>query len=631
MKNVFVTITHYFIRHFPTRTACARLTALAAVVFSVSSPIAAQQTVWSDSTIPAHQVAGDTGAVELGVRFSVGTTGTIDAVRFYRGEQGNGLYQVNLWGIDGTLLGSGNVYEGLQSPVPGWQQIPLATPIAVQAGTEYVVSYFHLGGAYAYDMPFFEQPLSSGHILMPINAGVYQYGETSSYPKQTWSSVNYWVAPVFVPIPRSPTTIVSAPGIMTLDTVSSSAVNLRFHPGGIGFGEVNRPVSHHLFYVDGQYVGMRPFVSNGTPTRLAVTPGGSHSFVILGQSEDGSLSPPSQESTAQFPASRTLADGPFGMFAPHVGPNYENADNSPNELGQGFRSAVSGEVRGIRFYKGSTSTGPFTGSLWTAGGQLIATTESVPHTGFGYHDLMFSQPVQIQAEQEYVVSYFSPNGRYAYSPSYFAPGAIDFYPLTTTTGGLRHVDSPGFPDRPDATLSNFFVDVIFDVPYGQRETLFSSDSVPSNPVAFSDVAGVELGVAVVPSVDGLIEAVRVYRGLSDADGYRVSVWSADGTVLARVHKPDNGQLGWIEVAIPAVSVQAGTTYVISYFAAHGGYAYNHGFFDLPLIGDNLLVESGSNGRYRYGGGFPKLSNRNSNYWVDVVFRPANSSNISANQ
>jgi Domain of unknown function (DUF4082) len=428
-----------------------------------------QQTTWDDATVPAVQAADDTNSVEVGVRFSVGTTGTINAIRFYRGALGNGSYQVNLWQADGTLVGTGRVYEGLQAPVPGWQEIALTTPVVLKPGAEYVASYFTSGGAYAVDQSFFNRPLSSNQILMPTDAGVYRYGDSGGFPVDTYLSSNYWVAPVFTPASNAPpTSNLFAPTIFSLDTVSSSAANIRFSPGGVGSGEVSSPPLNHLFYVDNQFVGLRPFVA-GSLVRLDVAPeGGTHTVAIRGQAADGSLSALSNVSSANFPAPRTLANGPFGLFAPHVSPNFQLADSTPTEVGIGFKAAVSGKVRGVRFYKGNTATGPFTGSLWTADGQLIATTGTETLAGFGYRDLLFNRPVKISAGTGYVVSYFSPNGRYGYSGNYFGPGAVNFFPLATTTSGLRRLGSTGFPDTTDNALSNFFVDVIFEVPPKRR-------------------------------------------------------------------------------------------------------------------------------------------------------------------
>ena len=42
------------------------------------------------------------------------------------------------------------------------------------------------------------------------------------------------------------------------------------------------------------------------------------------------------------------------------------------ELGFKFTSSVSGEITGIRFYKGPQNTGTHIGDLWSADGTLLA-------------------------------------------------------------------------------------------------------------------------------------------------------------------------------------------------------------------------------------------------------------------
>jgi hypothetical protein len=72
-------------------------------------------------------------------------------------------------------------------------------------------------------------------------------------------------------------------------------------------------------------------------------------------------------------------------------------------------------------------------------------------------------------------------------------------------------------------------------------------------------------------------------------------------------------------------VNAGTTYLVSYYSPNGNYADNLNYFTSartngPVTGLASGTD-GSNGVYRYGagGGYPTNTYRSSNYWVDVVF------------
>ncbi|MFC6091281.1 N,N-dimethylformamidase beta subunit family domain-containing protein [Saccharothrix lopnurensis] len=141
----------------------------------------------------------------------------------------------------------------------------------------------------------------------------------------------------------------------------------------------------------------------------------------------------------------------------------DNADGTPLELGVKWRAGVDGQVHGVRFYKGAGNTGTHTGSLWSATGQRLATGTFTNETASGWQVLTFTTPVAVTANTTYVVSYFSPAGRYAADKEYFSRESRYLEPLT----GLRSgVDGPngmyrlgaGFPDR-TYQGSNYWVDV----------------------------------------------------------------------------------------------------------------------------------------------------------------------------
>ena len=65
---------------------------------------------------------------------------------------------------------------------------------------------------------------------------------------------------------------------------------------------------------------------------------------------------------------------------------------------------------------------------------------------------------------------------------------------------------------------------------------------------------------------------------------------------------------------------AGTTYVASYFAPDGGYAFNAEGLASPVTNGPLTALAGG-GVYAYGSTttFPTNTYEDSNLWVDVVF------------
>ncbi|NPC97950.1 DUF4082 domain-containing protein [Nocardioides sp. zg-DK7169] len=159
-------------------------------------------------------------------------------------------------------------------------------------------------------------------------------------------------------------------------------------------------------------------------------------------------------------------------------------------------------------------------------------------------------------------------------------------------------------------------------PAAYRTTTLLGTSTP----AIADVGEndpVELGVSFTPGVDGHATAIRFFKGPGNTGTHTGTLWSATGDPLASVVFTDETATGWqvAELATP-YPLEAGTTYVVSYFAPRGHYAATSGFFSDGWTSGPLSVPAGGNGRFRYGsaGGFPDLSWGATNYFVDLVFR-----------
>ncbi|MER6029962.1 DUF4082 domain-containing protein [Streptomyces sp. NPDC001851] len=157
-------------------------------------------TLWGSSSAPANTgMTSDTNSVELGTRFTSSAAGWITGVTFYKGTGNTGTHTGSLWTDDGTLLATGTFTGETAS---GWQQLTFATPVAVTAGTPYVVSYHAPHGNYAVDGGYF----AAAHQSYPLTAtadtaahhnGLYRYGTGPAFPNASYGSANYWVGPVF--------------------------------------------------------------------------------------------------------------------------------------------------------------------------------------------------------------------------------------------------------------------------------------------------------------------------------------------------------------------------------------------------------------------------------------------------
>ncbi|MCO8271754.1 DUF4082 domain-containing protein [Actinoplanes sp. TRM 88003] len=128
------------------------------------------------------------------------------------------------------------------------------------------------------------------------------------------------------------------------------------------------------------------------------------------------------------------------------------------EVGLKFTSDVAGQVNGVRFYKGAGNSGAHSGTLWTASGALLASGPFVGETASGWQTMLFTSPVTITPNTQYVVSYLAPNGRYAVDVNGLSAPVVNA-PLRTVAGGGSYKYGGGFPGS--AVNHNYWVDVIF--------------------------------------------------------------------------------------------------------------------------------------------------------------------------
>ena len=139
------------------------------------------------------------------------------------------------------------------------------------------------------------------------------------------------------------------------------------------------------------------------------------------------------------------------------------------------------------------------------------------------------------------------------------------------------------------------------------------------------------------SVAGTIAGVRFYKGSADTGQHVGNLWSRSGQLLASVVFTNETTSGWQEARFATpVAIAANTTYVISYHTNVGRHGYTRNYFTSP--GTNTAPvraladsEDGGNGVYRYGGtsGFPSSTYLSTNYWVDVVFTTAGTTQAAA--
>ncbi len=149
-------------------------------------------TIWAAAATPAEASAADSGSVNLGVKFSSDAAGYITGLRFYKGSGNTGTHVGSLWSSSGQLLAQATFSAETAS---GWQQVNLAVPVAITAGTTYVASYLAPVGRYSFDGGYFNNtgidrpPLHAPSTAVGAGNGVYLYGATSAFPSSTYNAI----------------------------------------------------------------------------------------------------------------------------------------------------------------------------------------------------------------------------------------------------------------------------------------------------------------------------------------------------------------------------------------------------------------------------------------------------------
>jgi hypothetical protein len=393
--------------------------------------------------------------VEVGVEVRPTKSGEITGIRFFKGAGNTGVHRGSLWSASGELLARVTFVGETAS---GWQTAMLDTPVSVTAGTSYVASYLAPKGHYSATSGFFSQGWSSGDLTAPAGAnGRYVYGADGGFPAYSWGSTNYFVDVVFERTPTAPSIAgrTPAPDATGVDTGEAPRIS---------FADPIQPSGWTMTLRAGSTTVPGSAVLSPDGTRLTFTPqsplaaGTTYTVEVAGvRSPDGPALP-----TTSWSFTTAASSAPTVSLLDGQTPAGHATDSDPIELGMAFVPSVDGEVTGVRFWKGPGNTGVHTGSLWSADGTRLATVTFVDETDSGWQTVRFGSPVAVTAGTTYVVSYYSPSGRFSYTGGYFADPRTSG-PLTAPAGSngrYRYGSGGGFPTG-SWNSTSYFVDVLF--------------------------------------------------------------------------------------------------------------------------------------------------------------------------
>ena len=200
------------------------------VVTVDNSSIVMARSIWNSGVVPATPDGGDSGAVEVGLKFQSEVAGEILGVRFYKAAANTGPHVGRLYSLDGTELAQ-VTFSG--ETASGWQEALFSEPVEIDAGITYMVTYHTTVGRYSVNSAYFA---SSSFENYPLTAeqnggpngmnGMFRYGSGGVMPDANFNATNYWVDVVFeVPDTIPPAVNMSVPidGANVRGTISLAA------------------------------------------------------------------------------------------------------------------------------------------------------------------------------------------------------------------------------------------------------------------------------------------------------------------------------------------------------------------------------------------------------------------------
>ena len=477
--------------------------------------------LWTLASKPAKDVVLDRDGVELGVRFSSTTSGSVEAIRFYKGFYNTGDHKVSLWAADGSLLATGT---STGESISGWQTVKFSSPIQITAGTTYVASY-HTNGYYSATDQYFNSTYSNGPLRVAQGGGVYAYGGSSMFPGNTYNGANYWVDVVF-----NPSAVNSAP-VANNDNGFVGAQNTALViADSLVLANDNDPDGDTLTVTgaSGAVNGSVSYNAQNKTFTFTPTTGftGAARFTYSISDGRGGTASATVNLTVNPPSTAV------SLFSPTDTPA-QTSTNDPSgvELGMKFAASAQGTITGIRYYKSALDTGTHSGSLWTTTGTRLATATFVNETASGWQTVMFSQPVTITAGTTYVASFHS-NGNYAVSPNYFnatrTNGPLSA-PSSSSSGGngvYAYGSTSIFPGG-SYNASNYWVDVLFERSTANTAPVAAND--PGIPAQANTPVSIQASVLLANDTDADGDPLTI-TGVSNAVNGTVAFNSQTNTV-----------------------------------------------------------------------------------------------------
>jgi hypothetical protein len=154
--------------------------------------------VFTTQTPAIPNITDNRVAYELGMKFKSSQAGVITAIRYYKApSEAAGGHTGRIWSSSGTVLAT-VTFSGETSS--GWQTATLSTPLAISANTTYVVSV-NIKTHYVATNNGLQNAISNGPLSSIAGPANGVFGNSGSFPTESWQASNYFRDVVFTPSP----------------------------------------------------------------------------------------------------------------------------------------------------------------------------------------------------------------------------------------------------------------------------------------------------------------------------------------------------------------------------------------------------------------------------------------------
>lgn len=589
------------------------------------------------NTTPSAPDSGDPNATEVGAQFYSDVNGTVSGLRFYKASTNTGTHIGNLWTASGTNLASVTFTGETGS---GWQTATFSQPVAITAGTKYVISYYAPKGhytqtsAYLYNNP--SPPPAGGdsvdfpplHMTRSLPGspnGFYMYSSSSAFPNQIYNAEYYWVDPIFTPSANQPPAVTAttpasgasgvavnaSPTATFNQAVTSSSVTFTLKdptgasvPGASSLNSANTVVTFTPSSALGYGTTYTATVSGATNSTGQTMSPYSWSFTTAAPPPAPAVTSTAPATGATGVAVNVTPTATFNQAVTASSVNFTLKDStgatvsgfssldSTNTVATftpssalAYNSTYTATVSGATNSTGQTMSTPYSWSFTTVDSppapNVSSTSPSPGATGVAVTSAVsatFSQSVASTSIQ-FVLKDASGNsvaGSVAYSS---ATTTATFTPSGSLANNVQYTATvSGATNSTGQTISPYSWSFTTVPSYSCPCTVFPSTATPANVTA-NDPQSVELGMKFQTTTAGQITGVRFYKGSLNTGTHVGNLWSASGTNLATVTFVNESASGWQQAYFSApVSVTPNTTYIVSYYAPGGNYSYTSNGF-----------------------------------------------------